>query len=322
MTDFDVILFDACGMPFIGSTPEHQGLGGSEWEEVLLAEALAGAGYRVAVMSRSPTRARVRGVEYLPHDLLGLDTFTCQTLIVERNSVIPRDIKANRTIRWLQDVMIDFTCDVDELVCVSDWQRSSIKGTARTIPNMLPDWVYDLPPNRNTPAGSFIYASAVIKGLRPTLQYFDAMKKTKPFKLATLDVLSPGYDTPEKMALAGVKFVGSLPFKRVVEQMQRCRSMLYVSAFKETFCIVAALAEVLGLNLFILQSTGPDALTEVCNSPLITHDNAKFNELMKRYAERPNDFKPVEAKDYRVSSVLPRWLDVLSLTVPYPAHGG
>ncbi len=320
MNTYDLIILDAVGVPFTGFTPEYGGLGGSEWEQVLLLEALADRGLRVCSINRLPSKSRVHGVEYWPLSSLEYERFECKTLILERNSPRPAldIVKADRVLRWVTDANPETSDDDDAIVCVSDWQAELMHGHMApryTVHNMLPDWVYDLKPNRNTPAQSFIYASAAMKGLKETLAYFQSMRKTKEFKKAALKVLNPGYDTPKGIEVEGVEFLGALPFRRVVEEMQSCRSMLMVSVFKETFGIVQVLAEVLGLNVFVHQSTGQDALSEVCNSGGVNQNAVVFNNIVGSFANKPQDFVPVAAKDFRVSSIVPKWLDVLGLSV-------
>lgn len=312
--DYDVLIFDAVGVPFTGYTSDFGGLGGSEWEQVLLLEALAARGYRVAAMNRLPSWSRVRGVDYHPIGTLDFAKFSCKSLILLRNTAKPLDIDCQSVFRWVTDTLIEYEDDGAELICVSKWQ-SDLHGDdhPQFIHNMLPDWVYDLKPNRNTKANSFIYASAAMKGLTPTLQYFSSMRKTKEFKNATLTVLNPGYDLPGGIEVEGVSFKGALPFRAVVEEMQAHRSMLMVSVFCETFGIVQVLAELLGLNLFIHQSQGRDALSEVCNSPTVTADGARFNATIALYGQDPQKFRPVVAKDFRVSSLIGYWESLLGL---------
>ncbi len=315
---YDLIILDAVGVPFTGYTPDFGGLGGSEWEQVLLLEALAAKGLRIASINRLPSWSKVRGVDYWPLGTLEYEKFECKSLVLERQSPRPLEgiVKADNVFRWITDANAELPADNADIVCVSAWQRALLPASissAHVIHNMLPDWVYDLSPNRNTQAQSFIYASAAVKGLAQTLQYFQSMRKTKEYRKATLKVLNPGYDLPRGIDIEGVTFLGALPFKRVVEEMQTCRSMLMTSTFPETFGIVQVLAEVLGLNVFVHQSAGKDALSEVCNSSGITHDPHKFNTAISLFATNPQEWKPVKSKDFRVSTILPRWLDVLGL---------
>lgn len=323
MKSFDVIILDSVGVAFSGDSPQFNGLGGSEFEQILLAEGLKASGVSVACINRLPSWCKVRGADYIPIEMVSYDKFECKSLILERSTPVPHEniIKSSRIFRWLTDAGEANNATNGEVrVFVSKWQLEWIGGVGlqEIIHNMLPDWVYDIKPNRNTKANSFIYASAAMKGLTHTLNYFASMKKTREFKNATLKVLNPGYDLPSGIEADGVTFLGALPFHRVVEEMQTCRSFLHISTFKETFGIVHVLAEVLGLNVFVHQATGQDALREVCNSRLVTNNAVEFNQNMEMFGRDPQAFKPEKPNDYRVSSLIPKWLKVLGL--PYAMH--
>ena len=314
MKAYDVMTVDAVGMPFTGSTPELQGLGGSEWEQILLLEELARRGYRVAAMNRVSAWSRVNGVDYLPLGMVEYDVPPAERVIFMRNTPHQRRPDWHRHARWITDNAPDEETGPLEVVCVSDWQAKTCRPLEQSevIHNMLPDWVYDLPHTRNTPAQSFIYASAAMKGLRETLAYFAQMKATKEYRNATLTVCSPGYDRPDKIEQPGVTWKGALPFAALVEEMQQHRSLLHVSTCPETFGIAHVLAETLGLNVFVLRTAGPDALSEVLVSPV--YDNiGHFNAALTTHGDYPQQWKPFTAKEYRQSRIVDEWCRVLGL---------
>ncbi len=258
---------------------------------------------------------------YLPTSALEGAEFKTKTLIVERCSPAPTSIKAEQTLCWATDTYHEgYDIQAEHtMVFVSSWQSQGFptdKFKKRVIiPNMLPDWVYELKPNRNTPATSFIFASAASKGLKATLAYFESMRTSRDLRGAKLTVATPGYDGIKDPKAKGVNYLGALPFRALVKEMQATRNLLYVSTFQETFCIVAVLAEVLGLNLFVYQGRGRDAMSEVCNSPGISAKQDEFNARVQAFAAAPQSLRSknrdafgTDANDYRVSSVLPAWL--------------
>lgn len=320
--DYDVILLDSCGVHYNGFKPDIEGLGGSETEAIWLLEALAAKGLKVASINKIASAAKKSGVYYIPLTSLEFTQYRCKTLILQRYTPPPLDISFEKAIIWVTDLYSPaydvhlplFEAHDATLVGVSDYQLAQFPEgfkKRQRIYNSLPDWVYDLPSNRNTPANSFIYASANVKGLKNTLHFFKSLKESKPFKNATLAVLSPGYDAPAHIDMNGVDYKGALPFKRVVEEMQKCRNVLHVQAMPETFGISQTLAEVLGLNVFVLQAAGKDALSEVCNSKLITTNENQFHANFTKFATESQSFKPVQAKDYRMSTIVNEWLSLL-----------
>lgn len=314
MKTYDIATVDAVGVPFTGATPELQGLGGSEWEQILLLEELARRGYRVAAINRVSAWSRVNGVDYLPLGTVEYDAPQADRLIIMRSTIYDARLGDGRRWRWVTDNIGGVSEPPEQIICVSEWQDMACWPTSPTqvIHNMLPDWVYDLPHTRNTPAQSFIYASAAMKGLRETLAYFAQMRSTKEYRDATLTVCNPGYDMPAGIDQPGVTWRGALPFAALVEEMQKHRSMLHVSVFSETFGIAHVLAETLGLNVFVLRAAGRDALSEVLASP-VDDDIRAYNDRLNAFAKEPQAFKPCAAKDYRQSRIVDEWCRVLGL---------
>ena len=64
MTDIyaDVILFDSIGSPYDGNTMHKCGMGGSEFQAILLLEELAKEGYKVICLNNSNKESFVNGV--------------------------------------------------------------------------------------------------------------------------------------------------------------------------------------------------------------------------------------------------------------------
>lgn len=320
---FDVIHLDSVGMPFTGSTPRHQGLGGSEFEAVLLLETLAQKGLNVISFNKTPFPAHQYGVYYYPLDTLKIQKFKCKTLIVERMSNIPHEvIDFEKLIIWATDVPGDsynlhepwFKIGSDTtLVAVSQWHTSLFPShwNKTHIYNMIPDWVYDIKSAKDN--NLFIYASAAQKGLAQTVDCFKELKKNYFFKKHELIVLNPGYDDPQAEALKKnkIQFAGSLPFKEVVQNLAKCGSMLYIDTFPETFGISPVMAEILGCNTFIFCPNGFGALKETMNSNLIDNEQNRFFNNLLEFGKNPKSIIKPTPKDYRISTIIPQWMNLI-----------
>lgn len=320
---FDVIHYDSVGTPFMGTSPRHHGLGGSEFEAVLLLENLAKHNLDVISFNNTPVAAFQHGVHYFPLETLQYQKFKCKTLIVERSSLIPNNlIEFEKLIIWATDIPGDAYKHLDQwlapqhnttLIAVSKWHASLFPENWKKgyIYNMIPDWVYDFKASKDN--NLFIYASAAQKGLLPTVECFKELKKNYFFKKSELLSLSPGYDDPQAEFLKKnkVQFVGSVPFNEVVKHIARCGSLLYVNTFPETFGISPVLAEVLGCNTFVFCPNGFGALKETMNSPLVEgQQQAFFNRIME-FGKNPKSMPKVSPKDYKVSTIMPQWLDLV-----------
>lgn len=182
-----------------------------------------------------------------------------------------------------------------------------------TIHNMIPDWVYDLGPKAKVP-GKNIYASAALKGLEPTIEFWKELKKNYFMKKSELFVCHPGYDAidVEKLKANKINFMGSLSFPQLVEEMRTSEKMFMVSSLPETFGISPVLAEVLGVVPQIMFMQHPGALIEVlANSDRVTGNADLFQKQVFDNAKELPVLKP--ANDYRVSKILPKWQKELKL---------
>lgn len=316
---FDVILYDSVGSPFLGSFVRDMGMGGSEFEQVLLLEGLAAQGLRVLSLNNIPVPAHQNGVCYYPIDTLKIRPMKCKTLIVERSSQIPASIDYEKIIVWATDIpghAYNHHAGIlrqpnAKLVAVSDWHKSLFPElwNKTTIYNMIPDWVYDQKSAKNS--NQWIYTSAALKGLNETLEAYRELKKNYFFKKTEFLILSPGYDSPDMEALkkSKVAFGGSIPFQDVVFNTAKAHTMMYVNKMPETFGISVVMAEILGTIPHVLCLNGPGALKEVCNTPYIT-DN--FQDFQKNLIETTKGSTPsIVAKDFRVSTILPQWLELV-----------
>ncbi|MGO9837837.1 MAG: glycosyltransferase [Polyangiaceae bacterium] len=321
---YDVVIFDSVGMPYTGSTLRHAGLGGSEFEFILLAEALARGGHSVLVLNNTLLPASEMGVDYVNQREALAGAFACRALVVARYSFVP-PVRFDRLIVAASDLpgraydhLAPYFVGAARatLVAVSAWQRALFppQWNALVIPNMLPDSVYSH--EAKADPARFVYASAAIKGLRETVETWQEVKRSGALADAELLVCTPGYDAVDEAALrqAGVRFAGSLPFHQVVEQIAGSAGLFYVNRLPETFCIVAALAEALRRRVHILCLGEVGALRETVRSPLVTSNREDFiRSLVEAHSSAEDPRWCASPKDYREGTVFPAWLAVLGL---------
>lgn len=316
MADYDYIFFDSVGWPYTGSTPSRRGLGASEHQVILLAEQLAALGAKVLVLNNSLARAQVRGVEYLPRLLAG-EGLDCECLILCRYSPVPA-VRWRRVVVWATDIpgrahdhQQPLWSQNGVLVAVSQWHRGQFPPhwPVRVIPNMLADSVYQTAPV--THGHRFVYASAALKGLRATVAMWVRLRAQTQAELE-LVVCSPGYDRLDLSLTGknGISFAGALPFHRLVEQIIDSNGLFYINTFPETFGVVASLCQAVGRTPWVL-CLGPKAgLAETVQPELLFEDPEDFQRHFLQGLEQPPAALPPQ--DFRVSSVLPLWLSLLS----------
>ncbi len=325
---YDIVLYDSIGMPYTGATPENHGLGGSEFQAILVAEGLAERGRRVLVLNNTTKSESIRGVDYANHARAQYMT-ACDVLVVQRYSQLP-PILARKTIVAASDVPGNhydhfsplFAGHGDAtLVAVSAWQRRLFAAGWRSvvIPNMLPDEIYSQ--ERTAKTSRFVYASAALKGLEPTLEAWQTLRKRSRRDDLELRICTPGYDHADttRFANAGVRFLGSLPFRQVIGEIADSAGIFYVNAWSETFGIVPALTEALKRRTHILCTSDPGGLPDTINSPLLTSDRETFDRQFLEALATPNEPRwQAPANDFRASRVIDRWLELIDARSPHP----
>ncbi len=323
--DFDVIIFDSIGTPFIGSTPRLGGLGGSEFQEILLAEGLSKLGLNVLCINNTPYGAFQNGVWYFSPEIFSCKKFKTKCLITLRNSQIPIEyIDFEKHFVWLTDLpnpnyeiinkMVEQRPNT-QIITVSQWHNSLFPGNWKKtfIYNQIPDEVYNLKEFKQKDKTKFIYASAAQKGLDETVNFWKILKKEYAFKKSELVVLSPGYDQPSKEAIDGkIIFKGAMPFYDTVREISSSNAMLYVNKLPETFGISPVLAEILQCPPFVLCLNQPGALLETLNTPYVTNNQEQYFQWLLDFSKNPNKYIS-SPKDYKTSTIMPMWREVLGV---------
>ncbi len=189
-----------------------------------------------------------------------------------------------------------------------DWPGSTI------IPAAFEDSLYTMPvPARTTDARDrvFVYGSAALKGLAPTLTLWREVKKTYAFKRAKLIVTSPGYDSPELNQLRdtpGVIYEQQRTLGDMMTRIANSDGLFQVNSLPETFGCVHVMAEIVGRPAWVLCTQGVGALREVLANPWSIHDDA--NDFVAAVS-KPKWPSIAPARDYSMNTLLPQWLDVL-----------
>ena len=314
----DIILFDTSGSPYTGQTVNMTGMGGSEFQSILLLEAMAAVGKKVVCLNNTTETVEHNGVLYLPNTSVANYQFKCNHLIIHRTSFIPRKIQHKKCYQWVTDLNgpqnLPFYDLLDsgkcKLVTLSNFSNEQfpITWNKHVINFMIPDWVYNysIPENKS----DFIYASSIMKGYNATLQYWSYFKNNGYLKDKKLHVCLPGYDNPPNdisIQQLDVNYLGTLTFKDVVETMAKCEGMFYVNSVPETFCISAVLAEILKTTPYIYCLNGIGALNEVLKSNTVTTNIKAFMDDIKACRK-----VSVEPNQYRPNRIINEWLKLFN----------
>jgi glycosyltransferase involved in cell wall biosynthesis len=271
-----VLFYDpVCPRPYDTRTLRTEAMGGSEAMLVRVADAL---GALVMQHNRTEDWERYRR----PRRLAGVTH-----VIVNRDSRALATVRERypraRTYLWLHDRLepgstrarwlTGTTALLREMgvtvVCVSDWQRRGVERLLRelglagqvralTIYNAVDD---ELEPD-GTPvdAGKLVFFSAPGKGIRYTLDAFDAVRERMPD--LRLVVGNPGYRPDMVTRHGGVEFLGAVPQARIHAEVRSALCTFYPNfVFQETFGLVFAESHALG-------------------TPVLTHDCGAAPEVV------------------------------------------
>lgn len=315
----DVVMYDenfGWGPSFNASRP----IGGWEVHCVQIATALAARGFKVVAMNPGAPCAREEdGVAYGPHAYP--TTIDCRALILGRHSRVPDFIKADRTFTSAVDdprfcdEKYDHLVGRSTIVCLSEWQAGLYRAKgheAIVVPSMIDDDVYRA--RAHARMGGFICVNAWNKGTEATLALWARMKAARPRWKATLRVGSP-YSHPSdaearaKCEAAGAEWIGTLKPREVVEALVTAEAVFRVNdRHPETFGVCDAIAEVVGTRVHVLHTGEMGAARDTLVSPYLTRDLKEFEDgVMFPFLDYP------PARDYRVSTIMPRWMAVLGL---------
>lgn len=314
----DVILFDSVGMNYNGNTMHISGMGGSEFQAILLLEGLSKLNIKVICLNNVKQEIKINGVLYLPNTYLRKYKFKCNSLIIHRYSELP-SITHKQAFVWATDLNGPhnlkfykyFEKNQLELVCLSHYQTTLFPSNwKKNVVNfMIPDWVYSYktPKQRS----GYIYASSLSKGYACTLEYWKYLKSIGLLSNKKLQVCLPGYDNPDvdiSMPMYDIDYLNTLPFTKVVETISKCEGMFYVNTMPETFGISVILAEILQTQPYVLGINGLGALPELINSNTITTDMKTFIDY---FVNKNSDV--AQPKHFKSEIIINKWLKILKI---------
>lgn len=329
---YDVAIYDSVGLAISHRLYDIQGLGGSEFQQLLLAESIAQNGYNVLYLSKKSTvflqKYDEGSIRYAPLD----HEFETKNLIIVRNSqynwkkqnyenlfVYAHDTNYGSLYRDAHNEMFKNTNA--KLLCVSAWQEKlfqPLNWATTVVHNSIPDWVFDFDISQKKK--QFIYASAAWKGLPNTLSVFNQIKNTPDFKDYKLKVLSPGYENFDGNHLTNsdIEWVGSVKFNEVIKHIAESQALLYYNTMAETFGIVPVLAAVLKTTPLIYQADrtwySGGALPEIIGSRFVTDNFGDFIKLIYNYQNVTGQLRTIDYRHLSQTQIFENfWKPVLDL---------
>jgi len=244
----------------------ENGLGGSEYAVIKLAEQFANDGHEV-IVSGMVENTESNGVSYYDYDSLG--TFQHFDVVIGSNYIHylqlmdDLNITFDKSYFWIHNFEfypwykglelpnggIDLLKDnrISKFIAVSEYQKNKLekmwpdmKGRIKVLNNAIDpsDWEdIDVPKFDN----KFIYTSAPDRGLEHLLGIWPRIREVIPD--ASLWVATPPYALEWYDSyvneMDGVYFLGALSPSELYKQIKSAEYWVYPSQYDETYCITA-----------------------------------------------------------------------------------
>ena len=313
----DVVLYDDVGTPYTTKTMHESGMGGSEFQGILLLKELLKQNKKVICVNNTKEVILDEDILYIPVRLYKNYNIKCDNLIIHRMSDAPK-IPHKKAFIWVTDLNGPHTLkhynildsNKAELVTLCKYHSNLFPNgwVKHVIPFIIPNEVYDY----SIPEKSgYVYASSLMKGYGATLNFWKFLKLQGLLDKKTLSVCLPGYDNPAgdlSDKTFDINYLGSLPFKKVLEVIAKSEGMFYVNTMPETFGISVVLAEILKCTPIVYGINGLGSLPEVLKTKqsLVT-DMKDFINFFRYKGNSVN----LEPHNYRPEIVIKKWLEIL-----------
>lgn len=325
---FDIVFIDCSNTrPYNRKDLENRPMGGVESSVIRVAEGLGQLGLKVAVIKASDPMIGVKPEHFEP--IYGQHAFymheneipkieTKFAIHLRGPRYLPSFPGAKHFI-WLHDKCDDLIkgwlphlkqYDAT-LVGVSRWHKHDIKNhidyeKVTYAYNPVADHLYSNNDRSNINKNLMVWASSPHKGLDNALSTFKKVKARLPSM--QLLVYNPGYVDQEPIINPGILFYGPTGSRHVWHNLKKALCLFYPSDFKETFGLVVAEANALGVPV-AGYPTG--AVKEIIsNDQQLSIDEDSLIERVCKWHEHPITVPGRD--DFKLQSVIPQWLRIFA----------
>ena len=210
----------------------------------------------------------------------------CGALILKRYSSFCF-AGCRRRVRWLHD----WPGAVHEnhnttLVALTESHAAAYRDSGESdivvIPTMLPDCIYESsrPPRQ---FGRYLFASAAVKGWNATYAKWRALRQPGD----VLQVMDCGYSRPTLDADSSLEMLQPMTDIELVNTIAQSSGIFYVNTHAEISSATLAIAEAVGTPIYMW-----------------TTEETITRNIADTFTRR---------SDHRISTILPKWLEVLGL---------
>lgn len=309
---FDVLFWDmSSNKPYNYDSLETDSLGGTEATTIRLAEGFATKGVKVAVITQFDglPYSSPAGVSYLPPRWKS---------VIRPNTVIHlrsrRDLelfKTSKNIIWMHDACglehnnitdwVEYIGDT-QCIAVSDWHVKNIlsicpKLNVKRIYSPVDENCYTHP-RVEVDYNQLVWMASPHKGLDKALELFSESRSRLP-KLR-LAVFNPGYFNGTKRDLPGVRYISKANRGDMRLIVSSSLALFYPTEFEETFGLIAAEAEALGVPCI----TNPVAALAESSTTFY-----KVEDISQLQVNRPSITGQLR---FKFDNIWPDWEEILA----------
>jgi glycosyltransferase involved in cell wall biosynthesis len=233
--------------------------------------------------------------------MLGMHDLANEKLCAWKDRIIENDVTVIAVSDWHKTDIQRFICDKDDIV----------NPRVTFIYNPVDDALYSHAREENYKKNKLVWMSSPHKGLGKAVSLFTRLKEVVGNDSIELHVFNPGYLGNELVQVAGVITYGPTPPTKMWSHIRDAMCVFYPCQFKETFGLVAAEANALGVPVATYEL---GALPEVVSSADQLVWNNDEMGLLKKVESWYSGFRPeVKGVDkFRTTEVVKQWHSLLS----------
>lgn len=326
---FDLIIVDTTTpRPYEQATLTTEGIGGTEATVIRVAEGLAKAGAKVAVLEHNLTMPLMgENAYYLPIDMI--HSISTEAMIMLRGIQFVDKFPKAKKFSWHQDVpgpalraMRDKFIEHNvTVVGVSKWHKGAIQDSIcdpRQTLNPVVKYVYNpVPDDLMVPPGirvkydrnKLVWPASPHKGLKRALELMPRLIEVSGNKDFKLHIFNPGYFGEDHASAQYIINHGAVPCATLWQHMSEALCVFYPTEFKETFGCIAAESNAVHTPI-LTQEIAALAETVSSRSQFTKPDNKSIIDTVIRWhgGDRPAVFGQDR---FRLSNIVKNWYDLI-----------
>lgn len=329
---FDLIIIDTTTpLSYEEASLKTRGIGGTEASVIRVAEGLAKAGAKVAVLQHNLEMPLMgSNAYYLPLSMI--DDITTEAVIMLRGCQFVDKFKYAKKFSWHQDVPSQALRDMRgtflahrvTVVGASKWHKHVIQEAVCSkdalvnpkvtyIHNPVPDELL-VPKDIDIKYDKYklVWPASPHKGLDRAIGLMPKLAEVAGHKEFRLHIFNPGYFHKDTNSSQYIINHGSVPCHTLWQEMSESLCVFYPTEFQETFGCIAAEANAVHTPV-LTQEIAALAETVATREQFTKPDNKSIIDTVIKWSEG-NRPKVYGQKRFATSNIVQDWYDLIRTT--------